>query len=160
MILFAGASEKYMTGKDRMGTIVALCISEGKGTRKRAVPAAVLRENHGLENDAHAGSGHRQVSLLSLEKIVDFQKRGALVSYGDFGENLVVSGLDLAGLPVGTRLGLGDALLEITQIGKECHSRCAIYHSMGECIMPTQGVFARVLRGGEVRAGDTMELDG
>jgi len=105
-----------------------------------------------------AGSGHRQVSLLSLEKIVDFQKRGAPVSYGDFGENLVVSGIDFACLPVGTRLGIGDVLLEITQIGKECHTRCAIYHSMGECIMPTQGVFARVLRGGELRVGDAMEI--
>ena len=141
-----------------MGKIVALCLSAEKGTRKRAAPAAVLRENHGLENDAHAGSGHRQVSLLSLEKIEDFQKRGALVSYGDFGENLVVSGLDLAGLPVGTRLGIGDALLEITQIGKECHTRCAIYHSMGECIMPAQGVFARVVRGGGLRVGDVVEI--
>ncbi|MDR2695465.1 MAG: MOSC domain-containing protein [Deltaproteobacteria bacterium] len=141
-----------------MGTIVALCVSERKGTRKSAAPIAVLRENHGLENDAHAGSGHRQVSLLSLEKIVDFQKRGALVSYGDFGENMVVSGMDFAGLPVGTRLGIGDILLEITQIGKECHARCAIFHSMGECIMPTQGVFARVLRGGVARVGDAMEI--
>jgi MOSC domain-containing protein YiiM len=141
-----------------MGTIVALCVSERKGTRKRAVPTAVLREEHGLENDAHAGSGHRQVSLLSLEKIAAFQKRGALVSYGDFGENLVVSGMDLARLPVGTRLGIGDILLEITQIGKECHARCAIFHSMGECIMPAEGVFARVLRGGEARVGDVMDI--
>ena len=147
-----------MTGEDRMGNIVALCVSEQKGTRKHAAPTAVLREDYGLENDAHAGSGHRQVSLLSLEKIEDFQKRGALVSYGDFGENLVVSGIDLAGLPVGTRLGSGDVLLEISQIGKECHTRCAIYHSMGECIMPAQGVFARVLRGGELRVGDTMGI--
>jgi len=141
-----------------MGNIVALCVSERKGTRKHAAPMAVLREDYGLEHDAHAGSGHRQVSLLSLEKIEDFQKRGAVVSYGDFGENLVVSGIDCASLPVGTRLGSGDVLLEITQIGKECHTRCAIYHRMGECIMPTQGVFARVLRGGELRVGDTMEI--
>ena len=141
-----------------MGNIVALCVSEQKGTSKCAVPVAVLRENYGLENDAHAGSWHRQVSLLSLEKIEDFQKRGALVSYGDFGENLVVSGIDFASLPVGTLIGIGDVLLEITQIGKECHTPCAIYHSMGECIMPTQGVFARVLRGGELRVGDPMEL--
>ena len=141
-----------------MGNIVAVCVSERKGTRKRAVPAAVLRENHGLENDAHAGEWHRQVSLLSLEKIEDFKKRGALVSYGDFGENLVVSGIDFVSLPVGARLAVGDILLEISQIGKECHTRCAIYHSMGECIMPTQGVFARVLRGGELRTGDTMVL--
>ncbi|MCL1890248.1 MAG: MOSC domain-containing protein [Desulfovibrionaceae bacterium] len=142
-----------------MGNIVAVCISERKGTRKTAVPSAMLRENHGLENDAHAGDWHRQVSLLSLEKIEDFKKRGALVSYGDFGENLVVSGIDFVALPVGTRLSVGDILLEITQIGKECHTRCAIYHSMGECIMPTQGVFARVLRGGEVHVDDLMELN-
>jgi MOSC domain-containing protein YiiM len=141
-----------------MGRIVALCVSERKGTRKSAVPMAVLRENYGLEHDAHAGNWHRQVSLLSLEKIEDFQKRGALVSYGDFGENLVVSGIDFASLPVGTRLSIGDILLEISQIGKECHTRCAIFHAMGECIMPTQGVFARVLHGGEARVGDEMAL--
>ena len=141
-----------------MGSIVALCISERKGTRKSQVPVAVLRENYGMENDAHAGDGHRQISLLPIEKIEDFKKRGALVSYGDFGENLVVSGIDLAGLPLGTRLATGDILLEITQIGKDCHTRCAIYDSMGECIMPTQGVFAKVLRGGELSAGDKIEL--
>lgn len=142
-----------------MGIIIALCASEQKGTRKQAMPKAVLRENHGLENDAHAGNWHRQVSLLSYEKIEDFKKRGALVSYGDFGENLVVSGIDFVSLPVGTRLRAGDVLLEITQIGKECHTHCAIYHAMGECIMPTQGVFAKVLRGGELREGDTMEQE-
>ena len=141
-----------------MGNIVALCISERKGTRKSQVPIAVLRENHGMENDAHAGDGPRQVSLLQMEKIEAFRKRGALVFYGDFGENLVVSGIDLVSLPVGSRLAIGDILLEITQLGKECHTRCAIYHSMGECIMPTQGVFAKVLRGGELSVGDNIEL--
>ena len=141
-----------------MAHIVAICRSERKGTRKSQIPAAVLRENYGMENDAHAGDWHRQISLLSMEKIEAFQKRGASVSYGDFGENLVVSGIDMVSLPVGTRLSIGDILLEITQIGKECHTRCAIYQSMGECIMPTQGVFARVLHGGELRVGDSMEL--
>jgi len=154
----AAEPECRAAGACLAGTVAAVCFSERKGTRKRAAPHGVLRENHGLENDAHAGTWHRQVSLLSLEKIEDFRKRGALVSYGDFGENLVVSGIDFASLPVGTRLKVGDALLELSQIGKECHHRCAIYDSMGECIMPTQGVFARVLRGGEVRAGDRMEL--
>ena len=141
-----------------MGKIVALCISKCKGTRKSQVPIAVLRENHGMENDAHAGTGSRQVSLLSMEKIEAFKKRGTLVSYGDFGENIVVSGIDLVNLSLGTRLTIGNILLEITQVGKDCHTRCAIYHRMGECIMPTQGVFAKVLRGGELNVGDTIDL--
>ncbi len=143
-----------------MGTICAVCVSEAKGTRKKQVASAVLVADHGLENDAHAGNWHRQVSLLSLEKIDDFRSRGAIVSFGDFGENLVVSGIDFAALPVGTRLSVGDALLEISQHGKECHTRCAIYHAMGECIMPTQGVFAKVLRGGPVAPGDSMGVCG
>ena len=138
------------------GTIIAVCISEKKGTAKRPVESARCIENHGLERDAHAGAWHRQVSLLSHEKIDNFKKRGATVAHGDFGENLVVAGIDFATLPVGTRLAAGDVLLEISQIGKECHTRCAIYQTMGECIMPTQGVFARVLRGGTLKAGDPM----
>jgi len=141
-----------------MGTITAVCISEQKGTAKRSVDSVRLIENHGLEHDAHAGDGHRQVSLLSLEKIESFRTRGAIVRYGDFGENLVVAGIDFASLSVGAHLAVGDALLEISQIGKDCHTRCAIYHSMGECIMPTEGVFARVLRGGTVRTGDSMSV--
>ena len=144
-----------------MGKIAAVCLSEKKGTAKRPVETGRLVPDHGLENDAHAGNWHRQVSLLSLQKIEDFKKRGAMVQYGDFGENLVVDGIDFVTLPVGTRLSVGDEILmEITQIGKECHTRCAIYHTMGECIMPTQGVFAKVLRGGEVRAGDEMTVCG
>ena len=141
-----------------MGTITAICISEKKGTRKNAVPSALLVAGHGLEHDAHAGNWHRQVSLLSREKIEAFKQRGARVSHGDFGENLVVDGIDFATLPVGTRLAAGDVLLEITQIGKECHQHCAIHRAMGECIMPTQGVFARVLRGGAMAAGDAMAV--
>lgn len=141
-----------------MGTVIAVCISEKKGIAKRPVASGLLIQGHGLEKDAHAGNWHRQVSLLSLEKIEDFKKRGATVTHGDFGENLVVSGIDFVALPVGTRLTVGNALLEISQIGKECHTRCAIYASMGECIMPTQGVFATVLRGGEVKAGDEMSI--
>lgn len=141
-----------------MGIVTAVCISEKKGTRKRAVPCARLVAGHGLENDAHAGNWHRQVSLLALEKIEAFRERGAIVTYGDFGENLVVSDIDFAALPVGSRLSVGEALLEITQIGKECHHHCAIYEAMGECIMPTQGVFAKVLRGGSVAEGDEMTL--
>jgi molybdenum cofactor synthesis domain-containing protein len=141
-----------------MGTVAAVCISAKKGIAKRPVPVGKLVADHGLENDAHAGNWHRQVSLLSLERIEDFKKRGALVNFGDFGENLVVSGIDFVALPVGTRLAAAGVLLEITQIGKECHTRCAIYHSMGECIMPTQGVFAKVVTGGEIKAGDSMSV--
>jgi MOSC domain-containing protein YiiM len=140
-----------------MPTVTAVCISAKKGIAKRPVDSARLVEEHGLENDAHAGNWHRQVSLLSLQKIEDFKKRGALVRPGDFGENIIAD-IDFASLPVGTRLSVGDALLEITQLGKECHTHCAIYHSMGECIMPTQGVFAKVLRGGEVKAGDDIAV--
>jgi MOSC domain-containing protein YiiM len=141
-----------------MGKIVAVCISPEKGTRKTPVVSARLIVDHGLEQDAHAGNRHRQVSLLSLERIEEFRQRGALVAYGDFGENLVVGDIDFVALPVGTELACGDILLEITQIGKECHSHCAIRRSMGECIMPTQGVFARVLRGGMIRPGDDLRV--
>jgi len=144
---------------EQRGTVLAVCVSEQKGTGKRNIGSARLIENFGLEGDAHAGNWHRQVSLLSHEKIEAFRARGAQVKDGDFGENLVVSGIDFRALPVGTRLRCGDALLEMTQIGKECHSGCAIYQTMGECIMPREGVFARVLRGGTVSVGDNMTVE-
>lgn len=140
-----------------MGTVRAICISRQRGTPKEAVQAAVFREQHGIEGDAHAGGWHRQVSLLSYEKIREFQERGADVAFGAFGENLVVEGFDFRTMPVGTVFRCGDVLLEMTQIGKECHTHCQIYHRMGECIMPTQGVFARVLRGGRITVGDPLE---
>ncbi len=141
-----------------MGKIIAICMSKKKGTAKKRVPSALLLENHGLEQDAHAGTWHRQVSLLSLQKIEAFRAKGAIAPYGCFGENLVVDGIDFAALPVGTRLSCNGILLEISQIGKECHDKCQIYHTMGECIMPTQGVFAMVLRGGRIQEGDDMRL--
>lgn len=141
-----------------MGKVIAVCVSEKRGTQKKNVGAAVLRENWGIETDAHAGDWHRQVSLLSYDKIEAFKARGAEVSDGAFGENLVVEGIDFRALPVGTLLECGEVLLEMTQIGKECHSHCQIYQKMGECIMPAEGVFARVLRGGTVSAGDRMEV--
>lgn len=142
-----------------MGIVRAICISEKKGTQKTPVLQARLIENWGLENDAHAGEWHRQVSLLSFDKIEDFRAQGAEVDDGAFGENLVVEGIDFCALPVGTRLRCGDVLLEVTQIGKECHSHCAIYQTMGDCIMPREGVFARVLHGGVIRAGDEMTVE-
>ena len=141
-----------------MGKVMAICISEKKGTQKRNVHEALFIEDFGLENDAHAGKWHRQVSLLSYEKIQDFKKKGAPVEDGAFGENLIVSGIDFKNLPVGTRFQSGDVVLEMTQIGKECHSGCEIYKIMGDCIMPRDGVFARVIRGGRIREGDELTV--
>ena len=141
-----------------MGKVMAICISEKKGTQKRNVHEALFIEYFGLENDAHAGKWHRQVSLLSYEKIQDFKKKGAPVEDGAFGENLIVSGIDFKNLPVGTRFQSGDVVLEMTQIGKECHSGCEIYKIMGDCIMPREGVFARVIRGGRIREGDELTV--
>lgn len=141
-----------------MGKILAICVSEKKGTQKRPVEAAILKEDWGIEGDAHAGKWHRQVSLLSFEKIEEFRAKGAKVDFGDFGENLAVKGFDLRQLPVGSRFQIGEAILELTQIGKECHSHCAIYHAVGDCIMPREGVFTQVIKGGAIRTGDEIEL--
>ncbi len=142
-----------------MGKIIAICISEARGTQKHEVESAYLKEEWGIEGDAHAGKWHRQVSLLSVEKVDDFRAKGADVINGAFGENLVVEGFDLKTLPVGTRFKVGnDVLLEMTQIGKQCHSHCEIYKVMGDCIMPREGVFTRVLHGGEVRKGDSIDI--
>lgn len=140
-----------------MGKILAICISEKKGTQKHPVDSAVLLDDWGIEADAHGGKWHRQVSMLSFEKIEDFRAKGAEAAFGDFGENLVVEGLDLSSIPVGTRFRIGEAVLELTQIGKECHNHCAIYQSVGDCIMPREGVFAKVLKGGRIKTGDEME---
>ena len=139
-----------------MGKLIAICTSEKKGTQKEPVGSAVLKEDHGLVGDAHAGNWHRQVSLLGLEKIEAFREKGADVDFGAFGENLIIEGFDFRNLPVGTRFAIGDALLEMTQIGKECHSHCAIFHMVGDCIMPREGVFAKVLRGGQIKVGDEV----
>ena len=141
-----------------MGKVMAVCISEKKGTQKRNVHEALFIEDFGLENDAHAGKWHRQVSLLSYEKIQDFKKKGAPVEDGAFGENLIVSGIDFKNLPVGTRFQSGDVVMEMTQIGKECHNGCEIYKIMGDCIMPREGVFAKVLCGGRIREGDELTV--
>lgn len=141
-----------------MGIIKAICISEKKGTQKHEVQSAILKENWGIVGDAHAGKWHRQVSLLSIEKVDDFRAKGAEVQNGAFGENLVVEGFDLKTLPVGTRFSIGEAVLELTQIGKECHSHCEIYKVMGDCIMPREGVFTMVLKGGKIHIGDSIEI--
>ena len=142
-----------------MGKIVAICTSEEKGTVKHYVEQACLKEDFGIEGDAHAGKWHRQVSLLNKEKIDDFRARGAQVSDGAFGENLIVEGIDFKTLPVGTRYRSGDVVLEMTQIGKECHQGCIIFQTMGDCIMPREGVFCRVLHGGTLKVGDILVID-
>ena len=139
------------------GKVLAVCISDIKGIQKTEIPEGKLIKDWGIEGDAHAGKWHRQVSLLSFEKIEEFRAKGAEVDFGAFGENLIIEGFDLRNIPVGTRFRIGDALLELTQIGKECHSHCAIYKVMGDCIMPREGVFTKVLKGGIVKAGDTVE---
>lgn len=141
-----------------MGIVKAVCISQKKGTQKRPIAAGQFMTDWGIDGDAHAGHWHRQISLLSSEKIEAFRQRGAHVAYGDFGENLVVSGIDFSSLPVGTLLQCGKVRLEMTQIGKECHQHCAIYQVVGDCIMPREGVFARVLHGGMICPGDTMQI--
>ena len=142
-----------------MGKVLGICVSEKRGTQKKEVNEAVLKENWGIEGDAHAGDWHRQVSLLSFEKIEAFRERGADVDFGAFGENLIVEGYDLRRLPVGTRFRIGEAVLELTQIGKECHSHCEIYKKMGDCIMPREGVFTEVVKGGRIRKGDAVEME-
>ncbi|MCI8724922.1 MAG: MOSC domain-containing protein [Hungatella sp.] len=141
-----------------MGKLIAICISEHRGTQKHQVEKAALIENWGIEKDAHGGTWHRQVSLLSLEKIEEFQKKGAQIDFGAFGENLIIEGFDLRTIPVGTKIQIGTTLLELTQIGKECHSHCQIYKTMGDCIMPREGVFAKVITGGTIRPGDQVQL--
>ncbi|MCQ2441741.1 MAG: molybdopterin-binding protein [Oscillospiraceae bacterium] len=141
-----------------MGTIKAICISEQRGTAKHELTCAELVQDWGIQGDAHGGKWHRQVSLLSFEAIEEFRAKGANVAFGAFGENLVAEGFELNKLPVGTRFQIGEALLELTQIGKECHSHCAIYHQVGDCIMPRMGVFTQVLKGGKIQVGDEITM--
>lgn len=140
------------------GKVVAVCVSLSKGERKTPVAAVELQEEHGIVGDAHAGPWHRQVSLLAQESIDKMRALGLDVTTGDFAENITTEGLDLPGLPIGTRLKIGETELEVTQIGKECHTRCAIFHQAGDCVMPKEGIFARVLRGGTVHPGDSIAV--
>ena len=140
-----------------MGKLLAICTSPKRGTVKTPVPSARLTVEWGIETDAHGGNWHRQVSLLSAEKIEEFRKK-VWVDYGAFGENLVVEGFDFRNLPVTSRFSIGDVILEMTQIGKECHNDCVIKQQTGQCIMPREGVFARVIRGGEIHVGDEVIL--
>ncbi|MDP2729496.1 MAG: MOSC domain-containing protein [Dehalococcoidales bacterium] len=141
-----------------MAKIIAVCKSRKKGTSKEDIREGYIQQNCGLADDAHAdSSSHRQVSLMAVESINKMREKGFDVGPGDFAENLTTEGIDLASLPVGTQVSVGEeVVLEITQIGKECHTRCAIYHQMGQCIMPEEGIFTRVIRGGTVKSGDEI----
>jgi len=141
-----------------MAHVLAVCISENKGERKKPVAEVELRENHGIVGDGHAGDWHRQVSLLAQESIDKMRAMGLDVNAGDFAENITTVGIDLVVLPIGTRLQVGGTLLEVTQIGKECHTRCAIYYQAGDCVMPKEGIFARVISGGAIRPGDEIQV--
>lgn len=138
------------------GIIRAVCVSEQKGTLKRNVGEAELKEQHGLVGDAHAGNWHRQVSLLAKEKVEEFSQKGIRLEAGAFGENLLVEGIDLRALPVGTRIAGGEWILKVSQIGKECHTSCAIRNQVGDCIMPREGIFAEVIQGGRVYSGEEI----
>ena len=139
--------------------VVSVAISRKKGTPKVQVEKATFLEDYGLEGDAHAGPWHRQVSFLAAESIEEARKKGLDVDFGDFAENIATSGIEWQDIPVGTRVNLGDsALVEITQKGKECHKKCAIYYLAGDCIMPREGIFARVLKGGSIRCGDMIRI--
>ena len=141
------------------GRIVAVSVSTNKGVKKTNILLGTLIENYGLENDAHAGDWHRQVSLLAIESISKIREKGIDVNPGDFAENITTEGIKLWELPVGTRLELGeDTLVEVTQIGKECHDRCAIYKQVGDCVMPREGIFVKVLKGGTVKPEDGIQI--
>ena len=142
------------------GKVISVNISDKKGVRKKPVEEAVLRTDYGIEGDAHSSSEwHRQVSLLAIESIKKMQDMGLDVHPGDFAENITTEGMDLLSLPIGSRIQIGDEIIgEVSQIGKECHTRCAIYYQAGDCVMPKEGIFIKVIQGGIVRTGDNVSL--
>ncbi len=142
------------------GKIISINISDKKGVRKKPVQEAVIKTNYGIERDAHASlKWHRQVSLLALESIRKMQAMGLHVTPGDFAENITTEGIDLTKLPVGTKMTIGDSVeAEVSQIGKKCHTRCEIYNQAGDCIMPKEGIFVKILKGGRIKAGDTIKV--
>jgi MOSC domain-containing protein YiiM len=145
-----------------MAKIIAVCRSDKKGMKKTAVPVGKFRKQFGMVGDAHADEKwHRQVSLLAQESVNKMRNLGVDVGPGDFAENLTTEGIELVTLPIGTRLSVGkDVVLEVSQIGKECHTHCAIFQQVGTCVMPTEGIFARVIKGGSIKAGDSIQVIG
>lgn len=159
VIYFFIAKDTFSTETILMGKVVAVCISEKKGTQKRDVGTRRLIEHFGMEGDAHAGKWHRQVSLLARESADIMRQKGLNIKDGDFGENIVTEGIELKSVPVGTVLKIGKGItLRITQIGKLCHDRCAIYYKAGDCIMPKEGIFAEILGGGIIKVGDGITI--
>ncbi len=141
------------------GIVISINISENKGTTKKAIEEAYIIENYGIEGDAHAGSHwNRQISLLAIESIEKMKEKGISLNYGDFAENITTVGIDLLSLPVGTKIQIGECILEITQHGKKCHSKCEIFKIVGDCIMPREGVFAKVLKGGKIKVGEIINI--
>lgn len=141
------------------GRVKTVSVSRKKGVKKTNVEQVRMMVDYGIERDAHAGKWHRQVSMLAMESILKIRKKGIDVNPGDFAENITTEGIEIYGLPVGTRMKLGETILvEVTQIGKECHNRCAIFHAVGDCVMPREGIFVRVLQGGVVRPGDGINV--
>ena len=147
--------DKYQQGK-----VLAVNISDAKGTKKTNIGSCAILKDFGLQGDAHGGPWHRQVSLLANESVEKMKAKGLLVGYGDFAENITKEGIDLVSLPIGTEIHIGKAIvLRVTQIGKECHERCAIYYQAGDCVMPREGIFAEVVTEGEVKVGDEIIID-
>jgi MOSC domain-containing protein YiiM len=143
------------------GRVLAVNISQKKGEKKQNIPCGLFLDDIGLDGDAHAESGIRQVSLLAKESIEKIRAKGLNVNYGDFAENITTEGINLPSLPIGTNLKIGDkVLLEVTQIGKVCHNRCNIFYTVGDCVMPREGIFAKVIIGGEVQVDDQIEIAG
>lgn len=146
--------------KIQRGKVLAVNISDEKGTKKTNIQSCTLLEGFGLKGDAHAGPWHRQVSLLANESVEKMKAKGLKVGFGDFAENITTEGIDLVSLPIGTEIRIGDSIvLRVTQIGKECHERCAIYAQAGDCVMPREGIFAEVVKEGEVKVGDKIIID-
>ncbi|NLJ71504.1 MAG: MOSC domain-containing protein [Syntrophomonadaceae bacterium] len=144
---------------EKTGKVLAVNISKHKGEKKKNIGEAFFKENWGIEIDAHAGIGHRQISLLSSYSVDKMKKLGAEVAFGDFAENITLDGIDVSKLPVGTRIKIADTLLEVTQIGKECTNKgCAIKKQVGICVMPKEGIFAQVINSGTIKVGDTIEV--
>ena len=152
--------DKKFVDNHLKGEIIAVNISQKKGTKKVNIKEAYLEKDRGVTDDAHAGPGHRQVSLLALESIEKIRQKGLAVSPGDFAENITTRGIKLNELPVGTRISIGnEVLLVMTQLGKECLNPCAIFHQVGTCVMPIEGIFARVIQGGRIRVGEPIQLE-